>query len=259
MFIDKYPKFVAGRVLKQEMLALLRNYPRDLAQITHNNYADGILSGCQITVDTAAINISPGLILFQKKIYTLAEPAPLAYQATGQDALVKVSFSKERETADYLISKGDLMISPGTKTAENELELCRFKLKEAARLRDNYQDFGDLATEYDTINIINAPYAAPYESTLSPFITRKFAEEALKTRPLSPFDFTFAAHCAQGEAVARILLTAYTATRLNILSHDSSNADIHRHLSQILSDIKYGKDIGNANNRRRSERKIFID
>lgn len=259
MFIDKYPNFTTGRILKQEMLALLRDYPRDYVNIIYGNYADGIIAGCGITVDSAALNISPGMVRFRGRIYVLTREETVSYRATGQDSVVKICFAKEKQTPDYISAQADITFSQGLKIAENEMELCRFKLKPGARLRDNYQDFADMATEYDTLNIINAPFAAPYANTLSPVITRKFAEEAFQTRELPPFDFAFAAQCAQGVPLARATITAYTSARLGIVSNDSANRDMHRHLAKILSDIRQGKSVDNAGSRRRNERRIFVD
>ena len=168
MFLDKFPKFTPGRVLKNDMLNELRDYPRDYINILYSHYSDGLLAGCTLQVNSETINIAPGLVRHQGKLYTLSQTASVPYTATGQDMLVKVNFAKEKENGDYILSSGDILITPSLKIAENELELCRFKLKLGARLRDEYQDFTDYSTEYDTINIINVPFAAPYESTLSP-------------------------------------------------------------------------------------------
>lgn len=258
MFLDKFPKFTAGRVLKNDMLGALRDYPRDYINILYSHYSDGVLAGCTLQVSSESISIAPGLVRHKGKLYILSQAASVNYTANGQDTSVKVSFNKEKESGDYLLSSGDILITPGLKLAENELELCRFKLKTGARLRDDYQDFTDFATEYDTVNIISVPYAAPYESTLSPILTRRFASEALAGRPVHPFDYAFISQCTKGEPVARNLITAYTAARLGIITNESTNQDMHRHLSKILSDIRLGKDMATARGRN-SGRKILVD
>ncbi|MCE5285300.1 MAG: hypothetical protein LLG02_05590 [Pelosinus sp.] len=258
MFINKYPIFSAGRVLKHEMLSLLRDYPRDYADILYRDYSDGILAGCKLIINSDNISVEPGMVRYQGKIYMMNESVHVPYTATGQDAIVKIYFKKEKTSGDFILGSGDVILQPGLKLAENELELCRFKLKAGARLRDDYQNFADLATEYDTVNIINVRHAAPYEPTLSPLITRRFASEALENKAMQPFDYAFVSQCAAGEPVARLLITAYTSARLGIAAKDSTHTDMQRHLSNILSDIRQGKDMATAP-ARRGGRKVFVD
>lgn len=258
MFIDKFPKFTAGRVLKHDMLGLLRDYPRDYVSILYSDYADGVIAGCGIIVNPDNLSIAPGLVRHRGVLYTLRQSIHVPYAATGQDTLVKISFGRAKESDDYTLMTGDILAVSSLKLAENEMELCRFKLKPGARLRDDYQDFADFATEYDTVNIIHMPFAAPYESTLSPGITRRFAVEALRHRPVHPFDYTFIGQCAQGEPVARHFITAYTAARLNLVTQESTNQDMHRHLARILDDIRQGKDMA-SNLGRNGGRRILVD
>jgi hypothetical protein len=259
MFTDKYPKFMAGRVLKQEMLNLLRDYPRDYVDIFYSDYADGVIAGCGITTLTSeTISIAPGLVRHRGRLYTLKQSITVPYAPTGQYTMVKISFSKEKESGDYTVLSGDVIPTPNLKIAEHELELCRFKLKPGARLRDTYQDFADMATDYDTVNIVNVPFAAAYENTLSPVITRRFAQEALHSRPVHAFDYVFIGHCAQGRPVARMLVTAYTAARLGLVTTDSTNQDMHRHLTRILIDIRQGKDMATTGGRG-GGRRIMVD
>lgn len=258
MFLNQFPKFTAGRVLKNDMLRALRDYPRDYIDILYHHYSDGVLAGCTMQVSSEAIHITPGMVRYMGKLYILRQRVSLPYSANGQDTVVKINFNKEKESGDYILSTGNIVMTTGLKLAENELELCRFKLKTGARLRDDYQDFNDFATEYDTVNIIHMPYAAPYESTLSPILTYRFADEAFKGNPVNPFDYVFISQCAQAEPVARTLITAYTAARLGIITKDSTNQDMHRHLSKILSDIRMGKDMATARGRN-SGRKILVD
>lgn len=258
MIVDKYPKFSAGRVLKHDMLSLLCEYPRDYVDMLYKDYADGVLAGCSITVNPDTITINPALIRFHGKILKIQESINLSYTPTGQDAMVKIILSKEKESNDFFSTSCEMVITSNMKVMENEMELCRFKLKPGARLRDDYQNFADLATEYDTLNIINMPFAAPFESTIAPIITRRFATEALASRLINAFDYTFVAQCAQGKAVARTLLTAYTSARLGVVGKDSTNQDIHRHLARILSDIRQGKDMATVLGRS-GGRRILVD
>ena len=258
MFLDKMPKFTAGRVLKSDMLVSLRDYPRDYIAILYSGYSDGVIAGCNIIVNSDVLVVTPGMVRYKEQFYILNQNTTVPYTTNGQDTMIKIRFAKEKESEDYVLAQGNIISESGYKIGENELELCRFKLKPGARLRDEYQDFTDFATEYDTVNRINVPVAAPEQSTLPPFITRRFAQEAFEGRPVHPFDYTFISQCAQGEPVSRLLITAYTSARLGIVAKDSSNQDIHRQLEKILEDIRLGKDMATAA-RRNGGRKILVD
>lgn len=258
MFLDKFPTFTAGRVLKYDMLNALRDYPRDYVTIMYSHYSDGVLAGCNLEVNSEAIQIAPGLVRHKGKLYALSQPVLVPYSATGQDTIVKIHFSKEKKSGDYILSSGDIISAPGIKVAENELELCRFKLKTGARLRAEYLDFADYSTAYDTVNIVSVPFAAPYESTLSPILTRCFAEEAWAGRPSHAFDYVFISLCAQGEPVARNVIVAYTSARLGIVAKGAANQDLHRHLAKILDDIRLGKEMATRSGRG-GARRILVD
>lgn len=258
MFKDTIPKFAAGRLLKHEMLNMLRDYPRDSIEILYSHYSDGIMAGCKLIINSDHISVEPGMVRYLGHMYRMKESVHVPYTATGQDHILKIQFHKVKENGDYILRQGNILLQPGVTAAENELELCRFKLKQGARLRDDYQDFGDMATEYDTVNILHVRYAAPYEATLSPVITRWFAREALENKLMQPFDYSFVSQCTGGEPVARMLITAYTSARLGIVSKNSTNQDLHRHLNRILSDIRQGKNMATAP-ARNGGRRVLVD
>ena len=74
---------------------------------------------------------------------------------------------------------------------ENQIEMCRFYLREGSVLRDSYKNFADMATEYDTINLIYATVAGVGEKTLHPVVVRQFGEEIWNMEEKDQFDFGF--------------------------------------------------------------------
>ncbi len=74
---------------------------------------------------------------------------------------------------------------------ENQMEMCRFYLREGSALRDTYKNFSDMSTEYDTLNLIHAAVAGVGEQTLHPKILMQFANELSKADGKENADFAF--------------------------------------------------------------------
>lgn len=116
----------------------------------------------------------------------LTEPMELVYQATGRVNVLKLRFAADETGSDMTTSHSELVLDEETTCASGELELARFKLKEGARLRRDYQTFADLATEFNTLHVIHTPYAAEEASTLSPVVMKDYAERLLRTGTSDP-------------------------------------------------------------------------
>ena len=74
---------------------------------------------------------------------------------------------------------------------ENQMEMCRFYLREGSALRDSYKNFADMSTEYDTVNLICATVAGVREKTLHPVVVRQFGEEIWNAKEKETSDFIF--------------------------------------------------------------------
>ncbi len=74
---------------------------------------------------------------------------------------------------------------------ENQMEMCRFYLREGSVLRDSYKNFADMSTEYDTINLICATVAGIGEKTLHPLVVKQFGEEIWNAKEKETFDLAF--------------------------------------------------------------------
>lgn len=139
MFTYSYPHFNKGRILKTSMLEGLRDFPRDFIELYYRGYADGILAGAEVEVFPDKLFVAPGMVLHKGRLYMLTEPMELAYQATGRVNVLKLRFTAEETVSDMTISHSELLLDEETTCTSRELELARFKLKEGARLRRDYQ------------------------------------------------------------------------------------------------------------------------
>ena len=150
-----YPAFERGRIMKKELLWALRDYSYSALQLQYADYLDGIISGCGIRIED--------------------------------------DFLLEREVlSDYVRYVTEFVLDENLERKQNELEVCRFKLKEGVRLRAEYKDFFDIETEYDTANLANATWTSAGGNTLSKEITAYFARKVLECENDDDKDIRFA-------------------------------------------------------------------
>ncbi len=240
MFVHRFPHFGKGRILKKEMLENLRDFPRELAGIYFTDYANGILAGCQLIIQEKTIHITKGVINFQQNLYFLREDYLLDYHQTNRELVLKVRFLPATHENDHTLSPTEIWLDQELVLKENELELGRFKLREGAKLRSDYQDFYDFNTEYNTINLIQTAYAAPDSSTLHPLILKYFSRSLLKSGSPNPWDLNFAMYCLGATLINRELILTYLAHRLEREYQDYPNLTIFKHLTTILRSVASG-------------------
>ena len=173
MFKNIYPLFEAKRILRKEMLENIRDYPRDIFQILYQDYSDGILVGCKLKVEDNYLVICPGIMYYKQNPYILKEAYKVFYEATGKLQYLKVKFLEEITSVDKKEFLTQIYLDEIAPKKNCEIELGRFKLQKGARLRDNYVDFSDYNTEFDTLIKIYTPYASIGNSIVSPEILKE--------------------------------------------------------------------------------------
>ena len=234
----KMPTFMPGPV-KKEMLLCLRDAAIDEQNIRYHEYSDGIITGCGLIEEDMNIGIINGIVKFGGRLYKLSEKTLLPYEPTDSWTVMKISFNPETEHREYIHFTADLILDNSAEITSNELEVGRFKLKKGSRLRTSYKDFSDMATEYDTVNLIYVRQSARGVSTLNPEITTHFAREAYPFLKDNALDCSFCAAClSEGRSIGRELITRYVCNRLNKEYRDMSNAELHKALSEILDLIR---------------------
>ena len=258
MFTNRSPNFDKGRILKKEMLEDLRDYPRKFIDIYFKDNSDGIISGTDLIVVEDELIITKGIVKLKDKIYILENDYRLSYAPTNKETILKIIFSDEVTKGDFIISNSKITLDTNSNIEENELELCRFKLREGAQLRHEYIDFYDFSTEYNTINTINVKYSGLDKSTIDPKILRYFSELILKNKSKNNYDIAFSMQCMNQRSVNRDLILYYISNRLDLEFKEYSNLQVYKHLCEILRDIESGKSrrIGSNQNR---PIKIIVD
>lgn len=234
MFQNIFPIFEAKRLLKKEMLENLRDFPRSLFYLQYQKYSDGILAGCDIRGSETGLTIFPGILCYKGLPYFLDKPCSVSCKAEGRQVYLKVHFWDKAvgNGGEEFFSR--IIVEEEPPDGEQQLELGRFKLQPGARLRSEYVDFLDYETEYDTVNRIHVPYAAPEHPGIWPQICCCFAKELLKRRVTDPWDSAFCLDCLQlREAMPYEAVRAYLNTRLG-QEQEYTNAQIYGGFKRIL-------------------------
>lgn len=257
MFKNIYPLFERKRLLKKEMLEILRDYPRDIFRILYQDYNNGILAGCELETTGEGLVIHPGIIYYNKIPYILENNWKISYEATGKLSYLKVKFSDK--TAGIGQDEYLSQIYWDDKEPDNsyEIELARFKLQPGARLRDNYTDFFDFNTEFDTINRIYSPFASTRKQSIYPPILKYFSEALIQHPIQNQWDFPFCLDCMKLQtAMPYEEIRTYLNIRLDQKVKEYSNKEIYDGLSYILSEAGGKKDSRHRNDR--GDRKLLL-
>lgn len=97
-------------------------------------------------------------------------------------------------------------------------------------------DFYDYETEFDTVNRIYVPYAAPDHPGIWPQILKSFARELLKYAVTDPWDCAFCLQCLQSkEAMPYEAVRAYLHARLG-QNKEYTNMQMYGALKKILGE-----------------------
>ena len=253
-----FPLFEQAHVLRTAMLTALRDYAYEYGQLIHKDYSDGIVSGCALTTTVDTITVKRGVIRYGGHLYLITEPLALPYYPTDQWTVFKLGFKDEAKKDGYIYREVEVALSDNLGITKQEMELCRFKLQAGAKLRMKYVDFADRNTEFDTLNIIYAPFAAHGVSSLSPNITRAFAREAI---PYA-MDSVDTAFCLQAlnanSAMSRETILFYIANKLKAAYSDCDNLAMFEALQTILNQIKASGEREMAR-KQKQRREVIVD
>lgn len=222
------------------MLENLRDFPRDFLDLYFQEYSNGIITGVDILVNGTTLIVTKGIVKQNDRLYILHGDFVLPYFPTGKETVLKIRFIEELNGPDFTTFSSEIMLGDLDELADNELELARFKLKPGAKLRDDYIDFADFATEFNTINSIHCQYAGLYRGTFHPMILHYFAREMLKNKPSNAYDISFALECLNHERIQKEVIDYYVSNRLGLEYKEYTNLEIHKYLGRILLEVQSG-------------------
>ena len=79
-----YPLFERNRILKKEMLWSLRDYAFAHAGVEYQEYGQGILWGCGLSVQGEEIAIRPGLLKYGQAVCIMMEETRIPFGAAQE-------------------------------------------------------------------------------------------------------------------------------------------------------------------------------
>ncbi|MEY8356565.1 hypothetical protein AALB39_24880 [Lachnospiraceae bacterium 54-53] len=242
MFQYDYPQFEKKRLLRVEMLDKLRDYPKNFLELSFLGFGDGVVNGCEISWDDGRLTVSPGMIYRKGNLYFMEQPYVTECRAEDKVRYLKVQFLAEIREAGKITGNTRIFLEDKKPDPACELELCRFRLQEGARLRDRHENFQDYSTEYDTVNLIRQPYAAAGGSTLNPRLIRQFAREIMRSRSSSSLDMSFSMTALSNHGLTTAdCLREYLWARLGEEYGDKGNGAVYRGLLEVLKDQRNGE------------------
>jgi len=254
----KKPVFTKGRILKNEMLESICDFPRAITDIFLANYSDGVISGLDLTADEKDITIAPGIVKYQGEILVLNEELKVLYVADGNEQILKLQFQEGYKVSDFEGRIAEVILESGECDQQNEMEIARFRLSQGAYLRLNYQDFEDFKTGHNTLNIVDQPHSSISGQTLAPIILKYFARELLKYKTENPHDLAIIYQVLNGEtSISKELLINYIKIRLNEDRKLENNEDLHQGLTRILKKAKQEERSGGR--AARGNRRLIVD
>lgn len=248
----RVPVFAGRRILKKESLWDIRDYTYAGWQLYYSEYTDGLLKGCEIHAEDGQLVIGKGMLKFHDFIYLLMEEEEVAYQPKNRWQVLKAEFLEDDTNLDYKAYRVRFFLDEELELGENQMEMCRFYLREGSTLRDSYKNFADMSTEYDTVNLICATVAGMGEKTLHPVVVKQFGEELWNMEEKDQFDFGFCSLVwnTQGR-VERKVIAAYLSNKMKkavvdkIMSYD--NQMVYEKLENIVDNMgKFKKEKVNA-------------
>lgn len=239
-----YPAFERGRIMKKELLGALRDYSYTALQLQYAGYPDGILSGCRIRTDEHFLYIAPGIIKCRDFLFLIAEEEKLPYFSADYYVSLKFCLLKKEVLPDHTSYITEFRLDKKLEREQNELELCRFKLKKGTKLRTDYNDFFDIQTEYNTVNLANAAWSAAGGNTFSKEITDYFARKVLECEQAETGDIQFAYFLLQSKtAVNYEILMDYIHRKTGTSGEKVllEREEAFRRMEEILRGIRQGK------------------
>lgn len=254
---NRYPLFAGGRILKKEALWDLRDYAYTSWQLQYADYTDGVIKGCRIRVEGSELVVGKGIMKCGDFIYLIEKEERVPYKAENRTTVLKAAFETPKENLDHLTYEVRFFLDHEIERKQNQIELCRFHLREGSVLRDQYKSFSDMGTEYDTVNLIYATVAGRGRAALHSKIMQWFVDELQmqQDKQLADYAVCYAVKNA-GDSVSRALIASYLVDK----GHGSdikemtnwSNGQLFLALSNILLSRS---NEGNSH----SEKLIYVD
>ena len=106
-----YPLFERNQTLKKEMLWSLRDYIFAHARVKYQEYGQGILTGCSLSIQGEEIAVRPGLLKYGQAVCIMMEEARIPFGAAQEMRYLHMAVREDRSAPDYIAYRMELALS----------------------------------------------------------------------------------------------------------------------------------------------------
>lgn len=239
-----FPIFEEGRILKRDSLDLIRDFAPDFFSLLFQEYGSGVIVGFHIREQEKEIVVGPGILKNGPSFLCMKEAARLEYSLYGQTVQVILRKSGSCVSADFREDRYGLSLEPVRALSEGEYELGRFLLERGARLRtyEDYKDFNDLVTEFNTLSPIHIRFACEGGSTLAPFILKLYGKGVMNSPKAQPLDLSFSVACLSSPCVPAGLIQNYLSARERGADNSRDNLFLYQGLQRLYNKLVSGQE-----------------
>lgn len=255
----KIPVFESGCVLTREMLDLMKNVSLDTCNLSMAGFSDGIVSGCRVSMEGNVVSVERGIVKHDDQVFFIPAGLKAVVMPGNEWHYLQFRFGDAVREDNFWVRKLTLEIAKDDEEAKGAIEVCRFRLQSGARLRNEYKDYNDLNTEYDTVNEIYAKWSGYGKGTVSLRVLNCFAQEAIARGVQNPLDQSFIQMIlnANGRSLSRDGIQFYLSSRLATPYKEMTNLEIYKGFAEVLRNLRTMREpsAGKA----REERRIIVD
>lgn len=237
-----FPIFEEGRILKQDALDLLRDYAPEFISLLFEESGSGVMAGFRVREQGGTVFVGPGILKDGASFFCMRKEAALVLGQYGRAVRIMLRRMAERRSADFKEECYELSLEPLGTSEEGEYELGRFLLEPGARLRagEDYRDFHDLVTEFNTLNPLHIRYACTGGHTLSPFVMRLYGKGVVHAPLAGPLDAAFGMACLNGGRVPAEAIREYLSAKGETLARDPGNLELYQGLTGVYARLVSG-------------------
>ena len=237
-----FPIFEEGRILKRDALDLLRDYAPEFASLLFEEHGSGVMAGFRIREQGGTVFVGPGILKDRDSFFCMRREAAVPFDQYGRAVRIVLRRIGEHMSADFREERYELSLEPVRESGEGEYELGRFLLESGARLRagEDYRDFHDLVTEFNTLNPVHIRYACRGGHTLSPLVMRMYGKGVLRAPSAEMADIAFGLACLNGGHVSGEAIREYLSAKGETAGHGGGNRELYEGLAGIYARLVSG-------------------
>lgn len=254
----RMPIYKNGCLLTKEMMEVLRDYTVLSSVYAYEGYSDGIINGVDVEVNCGSIQIKRGMVKYKDALFFIPDHTTIPLRATNEWQSIKIIFADQEAGTEFTSVQMEIAADTDLGRRDNRIEICRIRLQNGAALRKEYSGFDDMGTEYDTVNLLEAQWAAYGQPGIHPRILKEFAREAdgLAGKEAADIAFLMQIHNLQGRTCERDCIRYYLNEKNRETKDRYTNAEIYTGLKSALRQMKSGRG---RQAEHRAQRRILVD